>query len=109
MDVEEPVSVAGAIQALAGPWQPRDLATVNEAVVRVARAEGAFPWHHHAQDELFLCWDGTLRIEMKGREPVVLKAGDLFVVPKGTEHRPVADGVAHALLVERIETKQYGD
>jgi mannose-6-phosphate isomerase-like protein (cupin superfamily) len=49
------------------------------------------------------------RIEMQGREPVVLNAGDLFVVPKGTEHRPVADAVAHALLVERIETKQYGD
>jgi mannose-6-phosphate isomerase-like protein (cupin superfamily) len=109
VDHEGPVSVEGAIQALTGPWQPRDLARVNDAVVRVARADGAFPLHHHDQDELFLCWDGTLRIEMQGREPVVLKAGDLFVVPKGTEHRPVADAVAHALLVERIETKQYGD
>jgi mannose-6-phosphate isomerase-like protein (cupin superfamily) len=109
VDHEAPVSVEGAIQALTGPWQPRDLATVNEAVVRLARAEGAFPWHHHSEDELFLCWEGTLRIEMKGREPVVLQAGDLFVVPKGTEHRPVADAVAQALLVERIETKQYGD
>jgi len=106
---EGKVTVQGAIQALAGPWQPRDLATVNEAVVRVARADGAFPWHHHEQDELFLCWDGVLRIEMEGREPVTLKAGELFVVPKGTEHRPVAETVAHALLVERIETRQYGD
>jgi mannose-6-phosphate isomerase-like protein (cupin superfamily) len=106
---EEPVSVQSAIRSLPGPWQPRDLAIANEAVVRVARAEGAFPWHHHAEDELFLCWEGTLRIEMKGRESVVLQAGDLFVVPEGTEHRPVADAVAHALIVERIETKQYGD
>jgi quercetin dioxygenase-like cupin family protein len=105
---EEPVSIASVIRSLPGPWQPRDVAIVNEAVLRVARAEGTFPWHHHAEDELFLCWDGSLRIEMSGREPVVLQAGDLFVVPKGTEHRPVADAVAHALLVERIETKQYG-
>jgi quercetin dioxygenase-like cupin family protein len=106
---EEAVSVERAIQSLAGPWQPRDLAVVNEAVVRVARADGEFPWHRHAEDEMFLCWDGVFRIEMKGREPVTLRAGELFVVPKGTEHRPVADAVAHALLVKRIETKQYGD
>jgi len=94
---------------LPGPWQPRDVAVANEAVVRVARLEGEFPWHHHDEDELFLCWDGSFRIEMRGREPVVLRASDLFVVPRGTEHRPVAEQPAHALMFERVETKQYGN
>lgn len=103
------VSLAEVIAALPGPWQPRDVATVNDAVVRVARLEGGFPWHHHDEDELFLCWDGSFRIEMRGRDAVTLNAGELFVVPRGTEHRPVAEEIAHALLLERPETKQYGN
>ncbi len=104
-----PVSIPAAIDALAGPWQPHDLAVANDAVVRVARLQGEFPWHEHEEDELFLCWDGTFRIELEGAEPVVLARGDLFVVPRGVRHRPVADAVAHALLLERPETKQYGN
>lgn len=103
------MSIQSMIGSLPGPWQPQDLATANQTVVRVARLEGAFPWHRHGEDELFLCWDGSFRIEMEGREPVILTPGDLFVVPRGTEHRPVADRAAHALLIERPETRQYGD
>jgi quercetin dioxygenase-like cupin family protein len=104
-----PVSISEAIVALSGPWQPRDLVVANEAVVRVARLHGEFPWHHHDEDELFLCWDGSFRIELEGREPVTLRPGDVFVVPTGMRHRPVADETAHALLLERPETKQYGN
>ncbi len=105
----ETVSINTAIAALPGPWQPRDLVFANDTVVRVARFEGEFPWHTHDEDELFLCWDGTFRVEVEGREPVTLRAGDLFVVPRGARHRPIADEVAHALMVERPETKQYGN
>ncbi|WP_280200680.1 cupin domain-containing protein [Nocardia cyriacigeorgica] len=102
------VSIAAAIAALPGPFQQRELARANDSVVRLARLEGEFPWHHHDEDELFLCWDGTVRIELADRAPVTLAAGEMFVVEKGIRHRPVADSPAHVLLIERPETTQYG-
>ena len=106
--MKEPVSIPSAAEDLPGPWQPRDLAEANEAVVRIARLDGEFPWHHHEEDELFLCWDDEFRIEMESWEAVTLHPGDLFVVPRGVRHRPVAEATAHTLLLERPETKQYG-
>jgi quercetin dioxygenase-like cupin family protein len=108
-DRSEVVSVAELIAGLAGPWQPVDVVEANDAVVRLARFEGEFPWHHHDEDELFLCWDGSFRVEMEGRDAVTLRAGELFVVPRGVEHRPVAEQRAHGLMLERTETKQYGN
>jgi quercetin dioxygenase-like cupin family protein len=86
-----------------------ELAVVNDAIVRIARLEGEFPWHEHDEDEMFLCLDGAFRIELEEAPAVSLTAGELFVVPKGTRHRPVADSRAHALLLEKPETKQYGE
>jgi mannose-6-phosphate isomerase-like protein (cupin superfamily) len=105
----DPISISDVIGRLPGPWQPVDLAQANDTVVKVARLHGEFPWHHHDEDELFLCWEGSFRIEMRGRAGVTLRAGELFVVPSGIEHRPVADDPAHALMLERPETLQYGN
>ncbi|WP_255955319.1 cupin domain-containing protein [Streptomyces odontomachi] len=103
------VSVPDAIAGLPGPFQQHNLAMVNDTtVVRVARVEGEFPWHHHDEDELFLCWDGSVRIDLEGRDAVLLAPGELFVVPRGVRHRPVAEATAHVLLIEHPDTKQYG-
>jgi quercetin dioxygenase-like cupin family protein len=107
--VDRPISIPDAAVALPGPWRPRDLVRVNEAVVRLARLEGEFPWHTHDEDELFLCWDGEFRIDLEWAGAVTLRPGDLFVVPRGLRHRPVAERTAHTLLLEKPETEQYGD
>jgi len=108
--VSQLVSIVDHAAALTEPWKPTDLVQVNDAIVRLARLDGEFPWHHHDEDELFICWSGTFQVEMAGSAAIQLSAGDLLVVPAGTQHRPVAaHGPAYALLLERPDTKQYGN
>jgi mannose-6-phosphate isomerase-like protein (cupin superfamily) len=100
------VSIRDSVARLTDAWRPVDLATANDTIVRLARLEGAFDWHHHEEDELFLCWEGAFRIEMEGSAPVSLERGDMFVVSAGVEHRPVAASPAYTLVIERPETEQ---
>jgi quercetin dioxygenase-like cupin family protein len=106
---EGPISIPASVDSLTEAFRPVDLARVNEAVVRLAMVHGQAPWHRHQDDELFLCWEGRFRIELEGRDAVTLEAGDMFMVPRGLEHRPVAEEPAYLLLMERPETNQYGD
>ena len=104
------VRIPDRAAAITEPWKPQDLVVANDAVVRLARVDGEFPWHEHDEDELFLCWSGTFRVELADGSARQLAAGDLFVVPAGARHRPVADqGPAYGLLLERPETLQYGN
>ncbi|MBL8604310.1 MAG: cupin domain-containing protein [Myxococcales bacterium] len=81
-------------------WAPRVIAALNDYQLKLARVKGAFVWHQHADtDEMFYVVDGALRIELEDRT-VCLNAGELFVVPKGAMHRPVADEECCILLIE---------
>jgi len=103
-----PVSIDKFIAGMPVPFEQRDLISATNIAVRVARFEGEFPWHRHDDDEIFLCWQGSFTIEMAGRDSVTLQAGELYVVPSGIEHRPVAPEFAYVLMLERPEVTQYG-
>lgn len=103
------VSPAQIAETLADHWSPRVVAEVDDSYVKVAKVKGTLTWHSHdGEDELFLVLKGTLRIEMEDRV-LTLKAGELFVVPKGVRHNPVADEECHILLFERKSTAHTGD
>ena len=89
-------------------WHPYIVAELNGQQVKLAKLEGEFVWHSHAdEDELFLVVDGRLTIQLRDGE-VKLVCGELCVVPRGVEHRPVAQGLACVLLFEPASTKHSG-
>lgn len=90
-------------------WQPAILAALNGQHVRLAKIKGAFVWHSHQnEDELFLVLAGHLTIQLRDRD-VALDAGELFVVPRGVEHKPVAEEEVHLLLFEPASTVNTGN
>ncbi len=94
---------------LAEFWSPRVIGEVDDAYIKVARVHGTLTWHSHdGEDELFYILKGRLRIEMEG-EAVELQEGEMFIVPKGVRHNPIADDECHVLLIERKTTKHTGD
>ena len=90
-------------------WQPRTVAMFNGHDVMVAKVKGEFVWHKHDDtDDLFLVLQGTLTLELRDGA-VTLGPGELFIVPRGVEHRPVAPEEVHLLLLERTGTPNTGD
>ena len=90
-------------------WSPRVIAEVDDAYIKVAKVKGSLVWHSHdEEDELFLVLKGRLRIELEDGA-VELGEGELFVVPKGVRHNPVAKEECLLLLVERKSTQHTGD
>ena len=89
-------------------WSPRVIAEVDDAYIKVAKVKGTLAWHSHDdEDELFLILHGRLRIEMEDRA-VELGEGEMFVVPKGVRHNPVADDECHIMLIEKKSTLHTG-
>jgi mannose-6-phosphate isomerase-like protein (cupin superfamily) len=81
-------------------WQPRVVAEMNDYQFKIVRILGDFIWHEHAQtDETFIVMEGVLRIDFRDGA-VTLKAGEMFVVPKGVEHKPFAENEVKLLLIE---------
>jgi mannose-6-phosphate isomerase-like protein (cupin superfamily) len=90
-------------------WSPRIVGQLNGQHVKLVKFQGEFLWHHHEdEDELFLVVKGRFRMEFRDRQ-VWLEEGDLIVVPRKTEHRPVAEEEAHVLLFEPASTLNTGN
>lgn len=108
----EPIDVAAAAVNLQALWSPHIVARVNDYDVRIARVAGDHVWHAHDDtDEFFLVLDGELTIAMRddnGERSVLLPRGSVFVVPRGTEHRPSSPGGASILLFEPTGTSSVG-
>jgi mannose-6-phosphate isomerase-like protein (cupin superfamily) len=107
--VSDKVNLAEKLAAFDEPFQPKIVASYNDNKVQVTKVRGPFVWHSHPDtDDLFLVLSGRLVIELRDRE-VMLEAGELFVAPRGVEHRPRAEGEAHVLLIEPRGTPNTGD
>jgi mannose-6-phosphate isomerase-like protein (cupin superfamily) len=104
------VNLREKLDAFDERWSPKIIAEVNDLHVKAVKLEGQFVWHRHDDtDEMFLVAAGELTIRLRDRDDVTLGAGDLFVVPRGVEHCPVADEVCEVLLLEPVGTVNTGD
>jgi mannose-6-phosphate isomerase-like protein (cupin superfamily) len=106
----ETVNIAEKLALIQDPWHPRIIAELNGQQVKVVKLAGPFIWHaHEGQDEMFLVVRGRLRMEFRDRA-VEVGEGELIVVPRGVEHRPVAeDDVVEVLLFEPSGTLNTGN
>jgi mannose-6-phosphate isomerase-like protein (cupin superfamily) len=107
--MHEKVNLRDKLDLFHTHWQPKIVGRFNDNDLRVVKVKGEFVWHKHEEtDDFFLVLDGHLTIQLRDRD-VELDAGELFVVPRGVEHRPRADEEAAILLIEPIGTVNTGD
>lgn len=109
------IDLAQKISQINGHWQPRVVAEMNDYQFKVVKVQGDFQWHLHADtDETFVVLDGELRIEHRAspdgdHSVIVLRTGQMAVVPKGVEHRPCAENEVQLLLIEPRGVVNTGD
>ncbi|WP_439893194.1 cupin domain-containing protein (plasmid) [Ralstonia sp. 25C] len=108
------IDLTGKIALIDGHWQPRVVAEMNDYQFKVVKVEGEFQWHRHADtDETFIVLEGELRIDFRaglsGDGSIVLRAGQMAVVPKGVEHKPCANAEVKLLLIEPRGVVNTGD
>ena len=103
------INLANKLATFSEAFAPRTLAEYNGHDIMVAKLKGPYIWHKHDDtDDFFLVLKGTLDIELRDRT-VTLGPGEMFIVPKGVEHRPVAREEVHILLIEPTGTPNSGD
>jgi len=103
------LSLAEKFAAIHDQWNPRVVGELNGQQVKLVKLRGAFVWHHHEhEDELFLVHRGSFRMEFRDRT-IELSPGDILIVPRGVEHRPVADAEVEVLLFEPSTTLNTGN
>jgi mannose-6-phosphate isomerase-like protein (cupin superfamily) len=103
------VNLAEKLERIGEHWSPKIVGELNGQQVKLVKLQGEFVWHHHDhEDELFLVLAGEMRIEFRDRT-VPLGEGEFLIVPRGVEHRPVAEHEAHVLLFEPATTLNTGN
>src|SRR5262245_64228930 len=103
------VDLAETFARFKDPWSPKIVGELNGQLVKLVRLQGEFVWHHHDhEDEMFLVVAGEFRMELRDRN-VSLRAGQFLIVPRGVEHRPVAEREAQVLLFEPATTLNTGN
>ena len=109
MPVNESINLARKLATFTEHWQPRTIGQFNGHDLMVVKVQGEFVWHKHDDtDDFFLVLAGRITIRLRDRD-VTLGPGELFVVPKGVEHCPVAEEEAHLLLIEKAGTPNTGN
>jgi len=105
----QPVNFQEKLTKFSEHWSPRIIAQMNDYHFKVVKIQGEFVWHAHPEtDEVFIVLKGQLEIQFRDGQ-VLLNEGELFVVPKGLEHKPVATQECQILLVEPVGTVNTGD
>ena len=103
------INLAAKLDTFTEHWSPRTVGLFNGHDLMVVKVKGEFVWHSHADtDDFFLVLSGVLKVEMRDHT-ALLKAGEMYVVPKGVEHRTVAEEEAHLLLIEPTGTPNTGN
>ena len=105
----EKVNLREKLDLFAEHWQPKIVGDLNGQHIKLVKFHGTFVWHHHDnEDELFLVVKGRFLMEFRDKN-VWLEEGEFVIVPRGVEHRPVADEEAHVLLFEPASTLNTGN
>lgn len=90
-------------------WSPKIVGELNEFYIKLAKLKGEFVWHHHDnEDELFMVVRGKLIIKLEDRD-ICLQEGEIFIIPKGVEHMPVAENEVHVMMIEPKTTLNTGN
>ncbi|HEY6293155.1 MAG TPA: cupin domain-containing protein [Terriglobia bacterium] len=105
----EKVNLRQKLSLFSEQWKPKVVGELNGQLVKLVKFTGPFVWHHHeSEDELFLVLKGRFRMEFRDRH-LWLEEGEFLIVPRGVEHRPVAEEEAHVLLFEPASTLNTGN
>ena len=103
-------SLADGFAAFQEPWSPRIAGDINDMQIKLVKLEGQFVWHSHdEEDELFLVISGRLRMEFRNQEAQLVSPGEFIIVPRGVEHRPVAEEPCEVVLLEPNTTVNTGN
>jgi mannose-6-phosphate isomerase-like protein (cupin superfamily) len=105
----EKIDISEKFNLIEQYWTPKIVGELNGQWVKLAKLKGEFVWHHHqAEDEMFLVVQGQLKMQLRDRE-IHLQAGEFLIVPRGVEHKPVADQEVQVMLFEPKTTVNTGN